>query len=58
VTPGVRSGGKSTGDQKRFDSPKNAIESGSDMLVIGRQITEAEDPLRALEEIMIEINAS
>jgi orotidine-5'-phosphate decarboxylase len=55
VIPGVRSAGKSTGDQKRVATPADAIASGADYLVIGRQVTRAEDPrgelLRILDEI-------
>jgi orotidine-5'-phosphate decarboxylase len=55
VIPGVRSAGKSTGDQKRVATPADAIASGADYLVVGRQVTRAEDPrgemLKILEEI-------
>jgi len=55
VTPGVRSAGASTGDQKRVATPGEAIANGADYLVMGRQVTRAADPraemLRVLEEI-------
>ena len=55
VIPGVRSAGKSTGDQKRVATPADAIASGADYLVVGRQVTRAEDPrgelLRVLDEV-------
>jgi len=55
VTPGVRSPGASKGDQKRVATPAEAIRNGANYLVIGRQITRAEDPAaearRVLEEI-------
>lgn len=55
VTPGVRSAGAGKGDQKRVATPAEAIRSGASHLVIGRQITRAEDPraeaLRILDEI-------
>jgi orotidine-5'-phosphate decarboxylase len=55
VTPGVRSAGAATGDQKRVATPAQAIADGADYLVIGRQVTRAADPrgemLRILEEI-------
>lgn len=55
VTPGVRSAGAATGDQKRVATPAQAIADGADLLVIGRQITRAADPrgeaLRILDEI-------
>ena len=55
VTPGVRSAGAATGDQKRVATPKEALSSGATYLVIGRQITRAADPraeaFRILDEI-------
>jgi len=55
VTPGVRSAGAATGDQKRVTTPAEAIAKGADYLVIGRQVTRAADPrgemLRILDEI-------
>lgn len=55
VTPGVRSAGAGKGDQKRVSTPAEALRAGADYLVIGRQVTRAEDPsaeaLRILEEI-------
>ena len=44
VTPGIRPAGSATGDQKRIMTPAQAVELGSDWLVIGRPITAAEDP--------------
>lgn len=55
VTPGVRSGTEGTGDQKRVATPREAIENGSDYLVVGRQVTRAPDPRHACEEILFEI---
>lgn len=61
VTPGVRSPGKDKGDQKRVATPAEAVRDGANYLVMGRQITRAEDPAqeaaRVLEEIL-EMNAS
>ncbi len=55
VTPGIRPAGADVGDQSRIMTPGNAIRAGSDYLVIGRPITQAADPLRALQEINQEI---
>lgn len=55
VTPGVRSAGASKGDQKRVATPAEALASGADYLVIGRQVTRAADPRAALVEIHLEI---
>lgn len=57
VTPGVRSAGAATGDQKRVATPLEAIRDGANYLVIGRQVTRAADPRRACEEILGEITA-
>ena len=51
VTPGIRLTGQDSGDQQRVASPVEAIRRGSDMLVIGRPITRAEDPRAAAEGI-------
>ena len=55
VTPGVRSAGAATGDQKRVATPAQAIADGADYLVIGRQVTRSSDPrgefLKICEEI-------
>lgn len=51
VTPGVRPAGAAVGDQKRITTPEDAMRMGSSYLVVGRPITQAEDPLAALAEI-------
>lgn len=56
VTPGVRSAGAATGDQKRVATPAEAMEQGADYLVIGRQVTRAADHRAACEQILQEIN--
>ena len=48
IVPGVRSVGTNTNDQSRVSTPSEALRNGADYLVIGRQITQAEDPLSAL----------
>jgi orotidine-5'-phosphate decarboxylase len=55
VIPGVRSPGKSAGDQKRVATPAEAIASGADYLVVGRQVTRSEDPREELLKILDEI---
>ncbi len=55
VTPGIRPAWSAKGDQNRITTPSQAIEDGSSYLVIGRPITAAEEPLKALEMIEQEI---
>jgi orotidine-5'-phosphate decarboxylase len=55
VTPGVRSAGAGKGDQKRVATPAEALRAGANYLVIGRQVTRAEDPRAAVESILEEI---
>ena len=55
VTPGVRPAGSDIGDQKRVMTPKEAVEAGSDYLVIGRPITKAESPAEAAISIAKEL---
>ncbi len=52
ITPGVRLGPVKGDDQKRYLTPREAINEGSDHLVIGRPITQADDPRAALELIV------
>lgn len=47
VTPGVRFADGESGDQKRVTTPERAQEIGSDYIVVGRPITQADDPVAA-----------
>jgi len=51
VTPGIRLPDGELGDQKRVATPGGAIRDGASHLVIGRPITQAEDPALALRRI-------
>jgi orotidine-5'-phosphate decarboxylase len=53
VTPGIRLGG-ATHDQKRVGTPAQAIADGADYLVIGRALTESDNPEAVLEEIGVD----
>jgi orotidine-5'-phosphate decarboxylase len=52
VTPGVRLPENKADDQQRVMTPQQAIQQGADYLVIGRPITQAENPAQMLEKII------
>ncbi|MCL6251806.1 orotidine-5'-phosphate decarboxylase [Altererythrobacter sp. KTW20L] len=51
VVPGLRPAGSAVGDQKRVVTPRAARDDGASVLVIGRPISRAEDPVQAAREI-------
>lgn len=51
VVPGLRPAGSTTGDQKRVVTPRAARDDGASVLVIGRPISRAADPLEAARAI-------
>jgi orotidine-5'-phosphate decarboxylase len=51
VTPGVRPAGVDSGDQRRIMTPEQALAAGADYLVIGRPITQADEPADRVREI-------
>lgn len=55
VTPGVRPAGADLGDQSRVATPHMAIANGASHIVVGRPITQADDPVQAFEAIVAEI---
>ena len=55
VVPGVRPSWSKPGDQKRFMTPREAIEAGADYLVVGRPITAHKNPREAVERILEEL---
>ena len=58
VTPGIRPAGAGLGDQKRVMTPAEAIRAGADHLVVGRPVTQAEDPRAAAQAIVAEIEGA
>jgi orotidine-5'-phosphate decarboxylase len=53
VVPGIRPAGSDIGDQKRVVTPARALADGASVLVIGRPITGAPDPARAVMDIAL-----
>ena len=55
VTPGIRFLNNNKNDQKRIISPGQAIDNGSNMLIIGRSITQSSDPINSIKSILQDI---
>ncbi len=55
VTPGVRPVGAALGDQSRVATPRQAFDAGASHIVVGRPITQAEDPAAAFDAIAAEL---
>jgi orotidine-5'-phosphate decarboxylase len=58
VTPGIRPGGAARDDQRRVQTPAEALRAGADYLVVGRAILNAYDPVRAALSISEEMKHS
>lgn len=58
VTPGIRPAGANVGDQARVMTPAKAIAAGATHLVMGRPITQADNPAAAADAIVAEIAAA
>ncbi len=57
ATPGIRPAGSDKGDQNRVTTPADAIKSGADYIVVGRPITQAQNPRQAAENILNELRS-
>lgn len=57
VTPGIRPAGGDVQDQKRVATPASACRDGADFLVVGRPITQSDDPARAHRDIVAQLEA-
>ncbi len=55
VTPGIRPGFAVANDQQRIMTPQEAMQAGSTHLVVGRPVTQAENPMDALAAIEAEL---
>ncbi len=58
VVPGIRPTGTPSHDQSRTATPRQAVDAGADLLVIGRAVTEAPDPSMAAQQVLEEISLS
>lgn len=57
VTPGIRPSWAAHDDQRRIVTPADAVRAGSDILVVGRPITTADDPQRATADVLAEMKS-
>ncbi|MGB5259312.1 MAG: orotidine-5'-phosphate decarboxylase [Gammaproteobacteria bacterium] len=57
VTPGIRPAGSAADDQRRIMTPVAAVQGGASYLVIGRPVTQADDPVGVLRTINSELAA-
>jgi orotidine-5'-phosphate decarboxylase len=55
VVPGIRLAGSDANDQARPSTPAEAMAGGADLLVVGRTVTAAEDPVAAAERLIREL---
>jgi orotidine-5'-phosphate decarboxylase len=55
VVPGIRLAGTDHHDQARVATPRAAIDDGADLLVIGRTVTQAADPVQAAQALVAEV---
>ncbi|MCI0184184.1 MAG: orotidine-5'-phosphate decarboxylase [Acidibacillus sp.] len=58
MVPGIRTSGDAKGDQARVATPEYAVQCGADYLVVGRPITQAANPVQALQELKALISGS
>jgi orotidine-5'-phosphate decarboxylase len=52
ATPGIRPEGSAIDDQGRVATPRQAIDAGADLLVVGRPVTRADDPVAAARALV------
>jgi orotidine-5'-phosphate decarboxylase len=57
VVPGVRPATAAPQDQARVVTPEQAVLSGADLLVVGRPVTAADDPVGALRDVRRQVSA-
>ncbi|MCH3943133.1 MAG: orotidine-5'-phosphate decarboxylase [Atopobiaceae bacterium] len=58
VTPGVRPAGSEVADQRRIATPAEAVAAGASHIVVGRPITQSDDPAAAFSAIAHQVEAS
>ncbi len=56
VTPGIRPEGSQRGDQSRIMTPAQALEAGVSYIVVGRPITQSNEPLKVIDKINVDMS--
>jgi len=56
VTPGIRPAESAADDQRRVVTPREALAAGADILVVGRPVTRAPDPVGAVRGLLAEMS--
>jgi orotidine-5'-phosphate decarboxylase len=54
----VRPAGAAVGDQARVATPRQAVDAGADVIVVGRPLRDASDPVAAARDIAAELAAT
>lgn len=57
LVPGVRPAGSGAGDQKRTGTPRQAVGDGASLIVVGRPVRDAKDPVQAAKDILAEASS-
>jgi orotidine-5'-phosphate decarboxylase len=56
-TPGIRMAGTAVGDQERVATPQEAVRAGADLLVVGRPVYAAADPVEAARSLWAQVSS-
>ena len=56
ATPGIRAEGEEMGDQRRTTTAREAVRQGSDLVIVGRPVTGAQDPTARLRSLLEEVS--
>ncbi len=58
ATPGIRLEGSATDDQSRVATPADAARKGADLIIVGRPITRAADPVAVAKEVLLQASTA
>lgn len=58
ATPGVRGAGEAPGDQRRTATAREAVNASADLVIVGRPVTQAQDPVARARDLLKEVERS